>query len=254
MSHQDNENWDVCWSYLSSAGCRNSQCTWRHGNSFGRPYQNYGKKLIANANLSRGLSREMPIAPFYPWRQHDDVGVEDEHGLVHYTDIGYNYDLQKSSLLSNFADSSGSEHSPHMVGSINVSSLGEDCIYTPESTSLKILDAGSISESDMVRNTIVKVSGERSNTRKSKISAFSKGALQEFLTSTAQLKVKGSHRGANASMALKNTSGQKAKTQKNKISAFSEGALREFLTPRRQFQEQRYPLEQIKVPFLYMYE
>jgi len=251
MSHQDNENWDVCWSYLSGAGCRNSRCTWRHGNSSVRPYQNYGKKSIANANLYRGLSRKMPIAPFYPKMEHDDGGVEDEHGLVHYADIGYN-SLQISPLLSPFVDSSGSEYSPHMLSSINASLLGENSVYTPNPTVLSPLDDGSISESDMVRNYIVKVSGESSNARKSKISAFSQGALQEFLTSTAQVKVKGSHRGANASMPLMNTSGQKAKTQKNNISAFSEEALREFLTPRSQLQEEGYPQKQIQVPFLHM--
>jgi len=251
MSYQNNENWDVCWSYLSSGGCRNSRCKWRHGNSSGRPYRNCGKKFSANANLFRGLSRKMPIAPFSPMMKHDDGGVEDEHGLVHYADIGYNYDLQNSPLLSMFADSSGSELSPY-TGSMNLSLSEKNSVYTPTSTLMKILDDGSISTSDMVRNAVVKSSGERSNVPKSKISAFSKGALQEFLTSTEQVKVKGSHRGANASMALMNKPSQKAKTQKKKISAFSEGALREFLTPETQFQEEEYPLEQIQLPFLYM--
>jgi len=244
MGSQNNENWDVCWSFLSSAGCRNSRCTWRHGNSSGSSYRNWS----ANADLYRGLSRKMPITPFHPMRRHDNGGVEDEHGLVHYGDIGYNFDLQNSLLLSKCADSSGCEYSPVMVSSTNLSSRGE----MPNSTSMKIFIDGSISDSDMVRNAIVKASGERSNAPKGKISAFSQGALQEFLKSTEQVKVKGLQRGASASMALTNTLGQKAKTQKKKISAFSEEALLEFLTPLSQFQEEEYPPEEIQMPFLYI--
>lgn len=119
---------------------------------------------------------------------------------------------------------------------------------------MKILDDRSISDTEMVRNAIVKASGKTGNARKSKIYAFSQDALQEFLTSTEQVKVKGSHWGANANMAVMNTSGQKNKAQKKKISAFSEGALREFLTPGSQFNVDGYHLEQMQVPFLYMHK
>lgn len=122
MSYHDNENWDVCWAYLSSAGCRNSSCRWRHGDSSDRPYRNYGKKFGANANFFPGLSPKMSSTPFYPMRQHDHGGVEDEHGLVHYADIGYNYDIQHSPLLSKCAESSGSEQSRYKVNSMSVSS------------------------------------------------------------------------------------------------------------------------------------
>jgi len=249
MNYKENENWDMCWSHLSRGGCRNSQCKWRHGkygNSSGRPYQ-------SNGELSRGLSREMSIAPFYPMRQHREGGVEDEHGLVHYAeDTGYNYALQNNPSLSNCADISGSEHSRYSLSTMNASSSGKNYVYTPNSTTMITLDGDRISNSDQVKYAILKAPGDRGKTRESEISAFSQAACQEYLLSLDQVKVKNYHREANASMSVVNTVGKKRMAQKEKISAFSEAALREFLAPVSRFKVGGYPRNQMQVPFLYM--
>jgi len=257
MSHKENENWDMCWSYLSSAGCRNSQCRWRHGNPSAGQYQNRGTKSRANANLYRelsgGLSRELPNARFYPLRQHNDGGVEDEHGLVHYPDTRYNYVLRNNPLLNKCADSSGSEHFRYSLSTINVSSTGKNLVYSPMSPSMITSDDGIISNSDLVKNAMFKKSGMRGKTRDIKVSPFSQGAFQG-VSSKGQMKVENCNHDANASMAVVNTAVKQRTAQKKTIYPFTEGALREFLAPAVPFKVEAYPLQQIQEPFLYIYK
>lgn len=203
-------------------------------------------KSSANSNFCRELSQEIPIAQLCPVRQHYRGGVEDEHGLVHYADIGYNYNLPNNQLLSKCVDSSGSENLSY--------SLSTNSVYAHNSSSMIPLDDVSISDNDLSKNTLLKASGQRGKTRGSKISAFSQAALQEFLSSSGQAKVKECHREANARMAVVNTAVRKRMPQKEIISAFSEGALRKFLTPASRFKLEEYPLEQMQLPSLYMYK
>jgi len=84
MSFRNNEDWDLCWDNLSCTGCTNSNCSWRHQNSADGFYQKYLHQTPDNGMSYRGDAQKTPGAPFDRIKQHQDGGVEDQHGLSHY--------------------------------------------------------------------------------------------------------------------------------------------------------------------------
>jgi len=154
MSFRNNEDWDLCWHYLSSTGCKNSDCTWRHDNSVGKFYQKNVQKTRGKGISFRGDPRKTRGAPFYPIKQHQDGGVEDQYGLIHYPDMD-----KKDACLKSFRRKLGYhqeyEHTRPFSSPMSVSSSVKTSAPTSISASMITSQGASDSEGDMVKNDMV---------------------------------------------------------------------------------------------------
>jgi len=191
MSFRTNEDWDLCWHYLSRTGCRNSNCTWRHENSGGRFYQNYTTKTRGKGVNYRGDARKKPGAPFYPIKQHQDGGVEDQFGLIHYPDMDKK-DARKKSIT--FRDRLGyrqeSEHTRPFSSPMSVSSSGMTSAPTSSANSIITSQGGSDSEGDMVKDAMLVSTGDLGKLQKGSSRAFLDELFGELKTPTREMKMK----------------------------------------------------------------
>jgi len=154
MSFRNNEDWDLCWHYLSSTGCKNSDCTWRHDNSVGKFYQKNVQKTRGKGISFRGDPRKTRGAPFYPIKQHQDGGVEDQYGLIHYPDMDKKDVCQKSIEFGTKLEQE-SEHIRSFSSPMSVSSSGKTSPPASISTAMITSQGTSDSEGDMVKNDVV---------------------------------------------------------------------------------------------------
>jgi len=81
------DDWDLCWYDLSSTGCRNSTCKWRHVTSSGQLYSSPYQESRGKVGCRRGDPRRNPGTPFDTVMQHQDGRIEDQYGFVHSPDI-----------------------------------------------------------------------------------------------------------------------------------------------------------------------
>jgi len=82
MSFSNNEDYDLCWHYLSSTDCRHSNCTWRHQSSADRFCQEYFFQTRDNGISYQEDPSKTWYKPVYPIKHHQDVGVNDKYGLI----------------------------------------------------------------------------------------------------------------------------------------------------------------------------
>jgi len=191
MSFRINKDWDLCWYHLSNTGCRNSKCTWRHENSVGRFYQNYTNKTRGEGANYRGDARKKRGAPFFPIKHHQDGGVEDQHGLIHYPDIVKKNGNKKS---FNFRIKRGcrreSEHTRPTSSPMSVSSSCWNSAPTSIANSMTTSQGGSDSEGDVVKDIVVVSTIDLGKSQKRNGCVFSEGLLEEFTTPRRQNKMK----------------------------------------------------------------
>jgi len=181
MSFRINQDYDLCWHYLSPTGCRNSNCTWRHDNTRGRFYQNY-TKARGNGVYYRGDARKKPGAPFYPVKQHQDGGVEDQFGLIHYPDVdGYK---NRSTFREKLRYGQEFENTRHLSSPMSTSSSG--MTSAPTSSACE-----SDSEGDVVKNAMVVSAGDLGKLQKRSSLAFSEDLFGEFMTPKREMKMNG---------------------------------------------------------------
>jgi len=122
MRSPNNEDWDLCWHYLSSTGCRNSNCRWRHENSVGSFYQKYVLKTRSKGISYRGDPGKTRGAKFYPIKQHQDGGVGDQYGLIHYPDMDEKDGLKNNKFRKNILRyGQESEHTHAFLSPMSVS-------------------------------------------------------------------------------------------------------------------------------------
>jgi len=178
MSFRINQDYDLCWHYLSPTGCRNSNCTWRHENSRSRFYRNSRD----NGVDYRGNARKKPGAPFYPIKQHQDGGVEDQYGLIHYPDMdkkdAYNKGItfgEKPRYRQEF------ENTRHLSSPMSTSSSG--MTSAPTSSACE-----SDSEGDVAKNAMVLSEFNLGKFQKRSSLAFSEDLFGELLTTTRQMR------------------------------------------------------------------
>jgi len=154
MIFNNNEDWNLCWNYLSSTGCRNSRCKWRHEHSADRFCQKYVNQTGNNFSCQEA-TKKTPDAQIYRVKQHQDGLVENEYGL-YYTDVdekdgseksiqfrkklGYQEESEDTLLLSCPSCSSSS---------VNASDLNST------STAILMSQLTSDSEDDMMRNDLL---------------------------------------------------------------------------------------------------
>lgn len=247
MSYQQSEDWDLCWSYLSNTGCRNSNCTWRHGNSASRlnPKQKYSGKMQCNSGYYRGYQRKWPSSLFHPIKNHQDVEDEDQHGLVQYPDI----DDENSPKTFNFTDNAGHRRARSISSLMSVSSSGKTTTPRSISTLMNTSQVGSDSEDDMVKKVKVISMGEGTEFQEKENYMFSKGTFAEFLTSKTKLKTKLHPATTSLSPFAKvfvprnSTSVKKCATAKLPVT------LKQFLTPTKKLKIKFHPAEQIATEF-----
>jgi len=175
MSHRK-DDWDLCWYDLSSTGCRKSNCQWRHVRAAGHLYSSSYQDRSGKEGCRRGNPLRKPGAPFYPVMQHQDGGIEDQYGLVHYPNIddecGFTLRLQ---LMRKRGNQYGSRHGHYDSSPMSISSCKT---LTSTATSIKTLQVRSDSEGDMVNNIMV------GSTNAGKVrKVFSKSMLGDFQTS-----------------------------------------------------------------------
>jgi len=183
MSYRNKEDWDLCWYYLSGTGCRNKNCTWRHQNSAGRRFLNRIRKKRGMRRYYRGDSRKKPGAPFYPIVQHEDGGVEDQYGLVHYPEIGNGYASKMSIKLM--------KHRGHRQETrTSPMSLSSPVKTAPNSSSISIKSqGGSDSEGDIAKNAEAPMR-KKVKVQKLERSKGLEGVLGEIQTTERLLKTK----------------------------------------------------------------
>jgi len=176
MSNRQSEDWDLCWSYLTKTGCRNSNCKWRHENTDSRRkrMRKYSKKTRGNA------------VPFYPVQKLQDGGIEDKHGLVQCPDIDDNNRIHFSQNAGNGAnfDPTDSISSPMSLSSSEEEFLTSSFISSLMSTS----QVGSDPQGDKVKKAVIPIR-ERAGLREVENCGFSKCILAEYLART-KLKMK----------------------------------------------------------------
>jgi len=190
MSHVHNEDWDLCWYYLSGTGCRNSNCSWRHENPAGRLHQSYRQKKHGIGSYYRGELRKKPRAPFYPVNHDEHGGFEDQYGLVHYPKIeNYRRANKRLNLLCKLLYRFESEYCRHRPSPMSVSSQGKTSPATSSGRSLITSQGGSDSECDMLKKVEVVSRSEKSNVQKQNSCVFQPGVLGELRTSRRELKM-----------------------------------------------------------------
>jgi len=169
------DDWDLCWYDLSSTGCRNSNCKWRHVRAADSLYSSHYQNKSGKGGCRAGDPRN-PGAPFYSVMQHQDGGIEDQYGLVHYPDVDDECsDNLRMQLMRNQGNHCGSEHSRSDSSSMSISSFKTP---TSTTTSIKSLQVWSDSEGDIINN-IMAGSTNAGKVRK----VFLKSMLGEFQTS-----------------------------------------------------------------------
>jgi len=111
MSYRNNGDWDLCWYYSSSTGCKKENCTWRHEISAPRHSQNRLYEKSANRysqnhyNKSlgmrryRGDSRRTPVVPFYSMKQYRNGGSDELCGPVYNPEVGNGHSPRVNSRL-----------------------------------------------------------------------------------------------------------------------------------------------------------
>jgi len=177
MSYRNNDDWDVCWYYLSSTGCRNSNCKWRHERSAGQLYSNRYHKRRSTVGCYRGDPKRKPGAPFYPIKQHKDGGVEDQYGLVHYPDIDDEYSVKfKIQMLRKRANRRRSEHGLPFFSPMSTSSC-KTSAPNSSATSVKTAHFESDSDCDIMNNVMF---GSTYEGRKVRKLLFSKSVPKEL--------------------------------------------------------------------------
>jgi len=190
MSHRIKEDWDLCWYYQSETGCKNSTCTWRHGNLSARLYRNHKQKKHNNRYYDRGDPLQKPGAPFYPVRQHKDGGIEDQYGLVHYPEVDKDSRAKKRfELQSKLQHKLESEYCRSRSSPMS-ESTGKTSGPNSSPTSMITSQGGSDSEGDISKNAWAVPARELAKARKRNTCAFSQDLLAEFQRSKSQSKMK----------------------------------------------------------------
>jgi len=112
MSYRNNGDWDLCWYYSSSTGCKKENCTWRHEisaprhsqnrryeKSANRYSQNHYNKSLGMRRYNRGDSRRTPVVPFYSMKQYRNGWSDERNGSVYYPEVGNGHSPRVNSRL-----------------------------------------------------------------------------------------------------------------------------------------------------------
>jgi len=183
MSLRINKDWDLCWHYLSRTGCRNLNCKWRHENSGGQFSQNYNTRAHDKGVNYLGDARKKPGAPFYPIKQHQDGGVEDQFGLIHYPNIETNDGCKKSiTFREKLGYRQEFKHNSPSLSPMSVLSPGMSS--APTSSTF-----GSDSEGEVVKNAMLLSTRDLSKFQKRINRAFLDDLVGEFKTPRRELKM-----------------------------------------------------------------
>jgi len=159
MPFRKNDDWDLCWDDLSTTGCTNSNCSWRHQNSADGFYQQYVHRLMTREFRFEKNLKKHQCTPFDPTKQHQDCGVEDRHYFSHYPDMDKKDGYKKSIQFRNWpgyrqeSDDICSFPGPMLMSSL---SGGESSLNSISSTILKSQGA-SDSEDDIVKKDVLDV-------------------------------------------------------------------------------------------------
>jgi hypothetical protein len=186
MSHLYKADWDLCWYSQSDTGCRNSNCTWRHGKSSDGHYQNHQQN---KGSFHRRDPREQSDAPFYPVQQRKYGRNEDQY-LFHHPDIcnvsgGIKEYEFRSKLLHNLI----SEHG-HPVSSPMSESSSVKIPVLISSPSSMITSLGSDSDCDIFKNVLDVSAGELTKAQQANSKGFFEDVLTKLQTPIKQLKMK----------------------------------------------------------------
>jgi len=181
MVFQINGDWDLCWYYLSSTGCRKSSCTWRHANPTARLYRNFHKR---GKGYYRGDPRKTPGAPFYPTNQLRN-GIENQNGLIHYPRMDRNHRCKSIRIPRRYGYRQESEHARSFWSPMSVSSFGKNSPPTSSATSLITSQGGSDSEEDMVKSVL-----GISKSDLAEVDKQNPGVFGEFKTPRKQMSMK----------------------------------------------------------------
>jgi len=154
MSFSDNEEYSLCWHYLSSTGCRNSNCRWRHQNLADRFCQEYVYRTRDNEISHYRDSRKTLGAPFYQIKQHQDGKVEDQYVLQNNQDMdkkdGFKKSIQFRKKLGYWQESDHTFSSPMSI-------LSPSSAPNSISTTMLMSPGASDSEGDMVKSDVLDV-------------------------------------------------------------------------------------------------
>jgi len=146
MSLNNNEEWDLCWNYLSSTGSRNLAA--RGGIDFAR-------NMLTRISC-RGDSQKTTDAQCYWKKQHQDGGVEDEYRSFHYTDMDKRDGCKKSiQFRKNLGYQQESKHTLLFSNPSVSSSSGNTSALNSISTAILMSQLASYSEDDMVKNDVL---------------------------------------------------------------------------------------------------
>jgi len=226
MTHRGSQDWDVCWSYLTKTGCRDPNCTWKHGKSVNQlnPKQNYGRKLRATA------------AAFYPTKNLQEGWVGDKHGLVQCPDTDDKNRMNFFNRAENAVDFDGNDS---ISSAMSVSSSEKDLTPSFISTLMNSSPVGSDFEDDVVKTGV-------NFPKKKETYSFSKGVLLEFLTQKKlKMKLHPDEQSANAlspfSKVFKLPSNESVKERT--MANLPSSTLKQFLTPTKSLKKKLYPDE-----------
>jgi len=169
MSSWNNKDWDLCWYYSSSTGCRKENCTWRHEISMDRHFQNRYKKKRSMRGYHRRDSWWKPSVPFYLINQHNNGGIEEHHSSAFWPEVGNRHVSSVSSQpIRKYRYQRGAENFRLVSSSISESSQCIASAVTSTANSIKSR-GGSNSDGEEIKNAEV-VSGKEVKNQKEKSS------------------------------------------------------------------------------------
>jgi len=185
MSHLYKADWDLCWYFQSDTGCRNSNCTWRHGKSSDGHYQNHQQN---KGNFHRRNPGQKSDTPFYPLQQGKYERNEDQY-LFHDPDIYNVSGGNKKELWSKRLHNLKSEHC-HPVPSPMSESLSVKIPVLIPGPSSMITSQESDSDCDIFNNTLDVSGGELTKAQEANTKGFFEDVLTKLQTPTRQFKMK----------------------------------------------------------------
>jgi len=200
MSYRNNEDWDLCWYYSSSTGCKKENCTWRHeipadGHSQNRRHeksadrysQNLYKKSRGMRRYNRGDSRRTAAVAFYSMKQYRNGGSDEGYDSLYYPEVGNGHSPRVNSrLIRKYRNQQGSEN--FLSGSNPMSESSPGFVSTTSSVSSVKSRGESDPENEEIKNAEV-VPGKFMN-QKSLSSNVLEEALGESETQKKLPKVK----------------------------------------------------------------
>jgi len=200
--------------------------------------------MQCNSGYYRVYPRKRPSSLFHPIKNHPDIEVEDQHGLVQYPDID---DENSPKTLFSFTDNAGHRRARSISSVMSMSSSGKTSRSI--STLMNTSQVGSDSEDDMVKKAVVISMGEGTELKEKENYMFSQGTFAEFLTSKTKLKTKLHPDTTSLSPFAKVFVPRNSTSVKKSATAKLPVTLKQFLTPTKKLKIKFHPAEQIATEF-----